>query len=99
MLFDFEHVDQAENTNPGGAKNVRATCWEIHPVTAIKVLDQPPPASFRLAPEVVRAFQQAQAAQINGAPKRRQFVDERLEKYRQRMGEDGDGPENGEEKK
>jgi hypothetical protein len=99
MLFDFEHVDQAENTNPGGAHNVRATCWEIHPVTAIKVLDKPPPASYQLAPEVVRAFQQAQAAHVNGDPKRKQHVDERLQKYRQMMGDAGDGPEDGEEKK
>ncbi len=57
LMFDFEHVGEAENTNPGGAHNVRATAWEIHPVTAIKVLDSPPPDSARLAPAVVKAFQ------------------------------------------
>jgi hypothetical protein len=61
--FDFEHVDEAENTNPGGAHNVRATCWETHPVTSIKVLDGPPAGAMQLAPSVVKAFQQAQAEQ------------------------------------
>jgi hypothetical protein len=38
MLFDLEHVPQAENTNPGGKSNWRATCTEIHPVFAITVI-------------------------------------------------------------
>ena len=35
MMLDREHCNAAENTNPGGAHNWRATCWEIHPVTAL----------------------------------------------------------------
>jgi hypothetical protein len=88
LLFDFEHVDIAENTNPGGARNVRATCWELHPVTSIKILDGPPAESLRVAPAVVRAFQQAQAEHVNRVPKRRQFIAERNEKYRRRFAED-----------
>jgi hypothetical protein len=42
MLFDSMHVPEAENTSPGGLKNWRATCWEIHPITSLKVLDGPP---------------------------------------------------------
>jgi hypothetical protein len=42
LLFDSAHVQEAENTNPGGKVNWRATCWEIHPITAIKVLAGPP---------------------------------------------------------
>jgi hypothetical protein len=38
LLFDTEHKPQAENTNPGGKLNWRATCNEIHPVTAISIL-------------------------------------------------------------
>jgi len=38
LLFDREHVAQAENTNPGNATDWRATVWEIHPVTQIVVL-------------------------------------------------------------
>jgi hypothetical protein len=35
LLFDDEHDEEAENTNPGDADNWRATAWELHPVTAI----------------------------------------------------------------
>lgn len=38
LLFDTEHKDEAENTNPGRKLNWRATCNEIHPVTAISIL-------------------------------------------------------------
>lgn len=41
MLFDSEHESQAENTNPGNSKNWRATCWEIHPITSIEVVNRP----------------------------------------------------------
>ena len=38
LLFDIGHDEESENINPGGAKNWRATAWELHPVTAIKVI-------------------------------------------------------------
>jgi hypothetical protein len=38
LFDDLEHERQAENSNPGGAGNWRATVWEIHPVTGIAVL-------------------------------------------------------------
>jgi hypothetical protein len=41
LLFDSEHVDEAENTRPGHEDNWRATAWEIHPVTAIEVVSTP----------------------------------------------------------
>jgi len=41
LLFDTEHKAQAENTNPGGTKNWRATAWEIHPITSMLVVSQP----------------------------------------------------------
>ena len=40
-MFDAEHKAQAENTRPGGARNWRATAWEIHPVTAITIVPAP----------------------------------------------------------
>jgi hypothetical protein len=40
MLFDFEHIDESENTAPGKRDNWRATAWEVHPVTDITVLDR-----------------------------------------------------------
>lgn len=42
LLYDAEHAQNAENTNPGGAHNWRATVWEIHPITAIEVLPGKP---------------------------------------------------------
>jgi hypothetical protein len=41
LLFDFEHEKQAENTNPGRARNWRATAWEIHPITSIEIVNRP----------------------------------------------------------
>ena len=41
MLFDEEHEHQADNTAPNGPHNWRGTCWEIHPVTSIEVIDRP----------------------------------------------------------
>jgi len=38
LFDDLEHNAEAENTNRGGAKNWRATIWEIHPITGIMVL-------------------------------------------------------------
>jgi len=38
LFGDFEHRPQAENSNPGGPSNWRATVWEIHPITGIEVL-------------------------------------------------------------
>ena len=39
LFDDLEHTPEAENSNPGGAGNWRATVWEIHPITGIQVLD------------------------------------------------------------
>lgn len=39
LMFDREHDREAENTRPGGAGNWRATAWEIHPVTAIRLVE------------------------------------------------------------
>ena len=41
MTFDSQHASAAENTNPGGASNWRATAWEIHPVTDIQSVAAP----------------------------------------------------------
>jgi hypothetical protein len=39
LLFDTEHADQSRNTAPAATGNWRATAWELHPITAIKVLN------------------------------------------------------------
>ena len=38
MYFDEGHADQAENTAPHNPSNWRATAWEIHPVTKLRVV-------------------------------------------------------------
>jgi hypothetical protein len=38
LLFDDRHAGEAENTMPGRAGNWRATGWELHPVTALKII-------------------------------------------------------------
>ena len=89
LLFDIEHVHQAENTNPGNRANWRATCWEIHPVMSIKVLDGPPSGdAFQLAPSAVTAFQKSHAAHVDSVPGRRQFVNRRNAKLRGRFSSD-----------
>ena len=42
LLFDEEHLMQAENTNPGNERNWRKSCWELHPVTSIEVVNRKP---------------------------------------------------------
>lgn len=39
LFFDLEHQASAENTNPGNAKNWRATAWEVHPITSLEVVN------------------------------------------------------------
>lgn len=41
MLFDSQHTGSAENTNPHGTHNWRATAWEIHPITRIQLAPAP----------------------------------------------------------
>lgn len=38
LMFDTEHANQSENTNPGNASNWRATAWEIHPITVLEIV-------------------------------------------------------------
>lgn len=38
LYFDVGHTEESENTAPHKSNNWRATAWEIHPVTEIKVL-------------------------------------------------------------
>lgn len=40
LLYDIGHDEESENTNEGGDKNWRATAWEIHPVTSIRVINK-----------------------------------------------------------
>jgi hypothetical protein len=68
LLFDTMHITEAENTNPGHKGNWRATCWEIHPVTKITLLDEAPPEAANFKPESFAAFQGMHAAHLNRTP-------------------------------
>jgi hypothetical protein len=78
LLFDDIHSDGAENTNPGGKKNWRATCWELHPVTDIKVLPGPPAGEPEVQPAVLAAFHKAHAQHVKRDPKRKAAVDKAI---------------------
>ena len=41
LLFDVEHVGNANHTNPGGSNVWRATVWEVHPITKLEVVAAP----------------------------------------------------------
>jgi hypothetical protein len=44
LLFDLEHVHNAQHTADPAAKDIwRATCWEIHPITTLEVVPAPHP--------------------------------------------------------
>jgi len=38
LMFDTGHDEESENTNRAGIRNWRATAWELHPVTSIKII-------------------------------------------------------------
>jgi hypothetical protein len=78
LLFDDIHRDAAENTNPGGPMNWRATCWEIHPVTDIKVLSGPPEGTPQLHPSLLAAFHQAHAQHVKRDPKRKAAIEKAI---------------------
>lgn len=41
LLYDVQHVHNAEHTNPGGSNVWRATAWEVHPITSIELTAAP----------------------------------------------------------
>ena len=47
-----------------GGYNWRATCWEVHPVTSLKVLSGPPAALAEVKPAALRALRKAHAAHV-----------------------------------
>ncbi len=91
LLFDVVHVDVAENTNPGHSGNERATCWEIHPITDIRILEGPPENTPMLAPVALRQMQQAHASQAARDPARKQAIEARIKESRELYAEDRDG--------
>ena len=88
MLFDAEHTDAAENSSPGNPKNWRATCWEIHPVTDIRILDGAPANTPALAPNTLRLMHTAHAMQVGRDKTRSALIAARNKANREKYGED-----------
>lgn len=65
VMFDSMHVHEAENTNPGGSGNWRATGWELHPVTDIQKVAAPQPVGA--AATAVATAQKTRRAALNEA--------------------------------
>jgi hypothetical protein len=86
LFFDDIHVKIAENTNPGGPHNVRATCWEIHPITALQVLDSPPPGAHELHPDVLAQLQKAQVKTLARSPSLREEIARRNDSLLKKFG-------------
>jgi hypothetical protein len=74
LLFDTAHIRQAENTHPGNKTNFRATCWEIHPVTDIKVVPDPTAELAEFQPAGLTALQRLHARHIENAPNGKKAV-------------------------
>jgi hypothetical protein len=85
LFFDEIHLKDAEYTNPGGRDIVRATCWEIHPVTGLEVLNSPPPGAHELHSDVLAQLQKAHAKSLAQSPSLREEIarrnDDLLRKY------------------
>jgi hypothetical protein len=87
LFFDEPHERISENTNPGGARNVRATCWEIHPITALEVLDAPPSSAHQLGPALLGQLQKAHAKALARSPSRRAEIAKQQEALLTKYGE------------
>jgi hypothetical protein len=88
LLFDTQHINEAENTNPGGSKNWRATCWEIHPITRIEVLNIPRAELPSISSDALETFHKAQAQAVKLDPKKQEFIRKRNESLLQRFDKD-----------
>jgi hypothetical protein len=82
LLFDIEHVDVAENTTPGNPSNSRASCWEVHPITDIRVLDHAPENTPSLTSGTLRALQAAHVKQLAHDKSRRDTIEARNKEVR-----------------
>ena len=88
LLFDIEHTDGAENSSPGKPGNWRATCWEIHPITELTVLDGPPANHHAIEPATLRVMHEAHAKQLARNTSRRDAVEKRNKLNREKFDED-----------
>jgi hypothetical protein len=91
LLFDFEHTDGAENSSPGNPSNWRATCWEIHSITDIRVLDGAPANTPMLSASTLRSLQHAQVLQVRRDKTRREAIESRNKANRAKFADEEEG--------
>jgi hypothetical protein len=92
LLFDFEHTDGAENSSPGNPSNWRATCWEIHPITDIRILDGAPPSTPALPVNTLRSLQHAHVLHARRDKTRREAIEARNKENRATFAEEESHP-------
>ena len=68
--------------------NVRATCWELHPITALEVLDAPPPSAHELHPALLAQLQKAQVKTLARSASLRAEIAKRHDALLKKYGED-----------
>jgi hypothetical protein len=88
LLFDIAHRNGAENTNPGDPANWRATCWEIHPITSIKLLDGAPESASGFQPAMLAALQKAHARHVQVNPRAQEMVRQRQKAWLDKLSDD-----------
>jgi hypothetical protein len=88
LLFDIAHRDGAENTNPGNPSNWRATCWEIHPITRIKLLDGAPEGASGFQPAMLAAFQKVHAKHVQQNPQAQELMRQRQKAWLDKLSDD-----------
>jgi hypothetical protein len=87
LFFDEVHQGIAENTRPGGRDIVRATCWELHPITSLEAFDKPPPGAHEVSTELLAERQHARAEEVSRSPALREEVARQYEAVKKKYGE------------
>lgn len=86
LLFDKEHTDGAENSSPGNPRNWRASCWEIHPITDLRVLENGAPANTPALPvNTLRSLQKAHVLQVRRDKSRSDAIEARNKENRDKF--------------
>jgi hypothetical protein len=90
LFFDEQHIDEAANTHTGNKTVWRATCWEVHPITGLKVMDGPPVNQPTFHPQFLHEFRRAHRMQLARNPERLKELQARNRKIEELHAKEGD---------
>jgi hypothetical protein len=90
LFFDEQHIEEATNTHTGNKHVWRATCWEVHPITSLKVMDGPPMNHPSFHPHFLEEFRRAQRMQLARSPDRLKEFQDRNRKIEQIYAQEAD---------